>query len=113
MHDPAIKLNGATIYAEGNITLQPGTDIYGPGCIIAAGDIDFQPNLVTGEEGFILLMSIAGEVKFQPGNDFYGCVAGDVDVSLQPEAGLYAAEPDPGLDYPAYTTLETVSYNIN
>jgi hypothetical protein len=109
----ALKLNGETIYAEVNITLQPGTDIYGPGCIIAAGDIDFQPNLVTGEEGFIFLMSIAGEVKFQPGNDFYGCVAGNVDVLLQPEAGLYAAEPDPGFDYPAYTTLETVSYNIN
>jgi len=113
MPGTAIKLNGETIYADCNITMQPGTDVYGPGCIIAAGDIDFQPNLMTGEEGFIFLMSIEGAIKFQPNNDFYGCVAGDVDVLLQPTAGLYWTEPDPGLEYPECTTLETVSYNIN
>ena len=109
----AIKLNVETIYAEVNITLQPGTDVYGPGCIIAAGDIDFQPNLMTGEEDFIFLMSIDGQIQFQPNNDFYGCVAGDVDIILQPGMGLYWTEPDPGLEYPECTTLETISYNIN
>jgi len=113
MPGSAIMLNVETIYADVDITMQPGTNLYGPGCVIAAGDVDFQPNLMTGEEGYIFLMSVEGEVKFQPGNDFYGSVAGDIEVLLQPNAGLYAAEPDPGMEYPLCTTLTTISYNIN
>jgi len=113
MPGAAIKLNGQTIYAEVDITFQPGTDVYGPGCIIAAGDIQFQPSLGTGEEAFILVMSVEGEVNFQPDNDFYGAIVGDVRISLQPNCTLNTTEPDDGLDFPACTTLETISYNIN
>ena len=113
MPGTAIKLNVQTIYAEVDIAFQPGTDVYGPGCIIAAGDIQFQPSLGTGEEAFILVMSVAGEVNFQPDNDFYGSIVGDVRISLQPNCTLNTTEPDDGLDFPACTTLETISYNIN
>jgi hypothetical protein len=113
MPGSAVMLNSETIFAEVDITMQPGTDLYGPGCVIAVGDIDFQPNLMTGEEAYILLMSIEGAIQFQPNNDFYGSVAGEVDITLQPGAGLYWTEPDDGLDYPECTTLETISYKIN
>jgi hypothetical protein len=112
MPGSALMLNLETIYTDVDITFQPGTDLYGPGCVIAAGDIAFQPNLMTGEEAYILLMSIEGTIQFQPNNDFYGSVAGDVDVILQPDAGLYWVEPDPGLEYPECPTLETISYEI-
>ena len=42
--DSTINLNGQTIFAEGNIVLKPGCTISGSGCIIAVGDVDFQPN---------------------------------------------------------------------
>jgi hypothetical protein len=112
MPGSALMLNLETIYTDVDITFQPGTDLYGPGCVIAAGDIAFQPNLMTGEEAYVLLMSIEGTIQFQPNNDFYGSVAGNVDVLLQPDAGLYWTEPDPGLEYPECPTLETISYEI-
>jgi hypothetical protein len=109
----SIKLSSETIYADVDITIPSNTNLYGPGCVIAAGDVNFQPNLMTAEEAYILVMSIEGEVQFQPGNDFYGSLAGNIEVTLQPGCGLYAAEPDPGLEYPLCTTLTTISYNIN
>ena len=108
-----IKLNEETIYAEVDITMQPGTDLWGPGCVIAVGDVKFQPHLGTGEEAFILVMSVEGEVQFQPENDFYGSLAGNVTVNLQPNCTLNTTEPDDDLDFPECTTLETISYNIN
>jgi len=109
----AIKLNSQTIYAEVDIDIQPGTDLWGPGCVIAVGDVKFQPNLGTGEEAFILVMSVEGTVWFQPQNDFYGALAGNALVDLQPNCTINTTEPDDDLDYPECTTLETISYNIN
>jgi len=108
-----IKLNEKTIYAEVDIDMQPGTDLWGPGCVIAVGDTQFQPNLGTGEEAFILVMSVEGTVTFQPQNDFYGSIAGNVNVDLQPNCTINTTDPDDGLGYPICTTLETISYNIN
>jgi len=107
-----IKLNGQTIYAEVDIDIQPDTEVWGPGCVIAVGDVQFQPHLGTGEEAFILVMSVEGEVQFQPENDFYGALAGNVEVTLQPNCTLNTTEPDDDLDYPLCTTLETLSYEI-
>jgi hypothetical protein len=96
-----------------DIDMQPGTDLWGPGCVIAAGDVKFQPHLGTGEEAFILVMSVDGELQFQPDNDFYGALVENVEVTLQPNCTLNTTEPDDGLDYPFCTTLKTISYNIN
>jgi len=114
------ELNG-TLYVQGSLTLmpdtaiinfQPGSATYGPGCIIAVGDINFQPNLMTAAEAYIFVMSVAGSVQFQPGNDFYGSLAGDIAVNLQPISILAPEDPGGGLEFPPYTTLETVSYEI-
>jgi len=96
-----IALEGHTIFAEGDIKLNPGVWLYGSGCIIALGDIVFQPNLDTEGENFVLLMSLQGEVQFNPGTDFTGCIAGNVDVQLQPGNTISWINPEgKGLDFP-------------
>jgi len=60
-----IDLNGHTIFSEWNsscdpvtgecddtnaINFQPNCSIYGPGCIIAVGNINYQPNLGVGDQ---------------------------------------------------------------
>jgi len=96
-----IALEGHTVFAEGDIKLNPGVWLYGSGCIIALGDIVFQPNLDTEGESFVLVMSLEGEVQFNPGTDFTGCIAGNVDVQLQPNNKLYWISPEgKGLDFP-------------
>jgi Flp pilus assembly pilin Flp len=96
-----IALEGHTVFAEGDIKLNPGVWLYGSGCIIAVGDIVFQPNLDTEGENFVLVMSLEGELQFNPGTDFTGCVAGNVDVQLQPGNTINWISPeDKGLDFP-------------
>jgi Tfp pilus assembly protein PilX len=96
-----IALEGHTIFAEGDIKLNPGVWLHGSGCIIAVGDIVFQPNLDTEGENFVLVMSLEGEVQFNPGTDFTGCVAGNVDVQLQPGNTINWVSPEgKGLNFP-------------
>jgi hypothetical protein len=96
-----LDLNGHTIFAERNITLKPGVWLHGSGCIIARYDIDFQPNLDTEDESFVLVLSLEGMVAFKPGTSFTGCVAGQVDVQLQPGNTLGWISPEgKGLDFP-------------
>lgn len=96
-----IALEGHTIFGEGDIKLNPGVWLHGSGCIIAVGDIVFQPNLDTEGENFVLVMSLEGEVQFNPGTDFTGCVAGNVDVQLQPGNTINWVSPEgKGLNFP-------------
>ena len=96
----SINLNGQTIYAEGSITLQPGCTISGSGCIIAAGDINFQPNMDSSEDDFLFLMSIGGTCTIQPSGDFYGSLAGDCEVYLMPDSDFtLTAVPEEGLNF--------------
>jgi Tfp pilus assembly protein PilX len=96
-----VALEGHTIFAEGDIKLNPGVWLHGSGCIIAVGDIVFQPNLDTEGENFVLVMSLEGEVQFNPGTDFTGCVAGNVDVQLQPGNTINWVSPEgKGLNFP-------------
>jgi hypothetical protein len=51
-----IKLDGKTIYStyynncsEDAIYFKPGCTVYGPGCIIGVGNVNFQPNLGMGD----------------------------------------------------------------
>ena len=115
-----IKLNKQTIYAEGTITFQPGSGLYGPGCIIAVGNVNFSPNIYSGEGDFILLMSVNGIVNSQPGNVFYGSMGAGGDVVLQPDCEIRWVPLPAWLDYPqggagadSYVSLETITYNIN
>jgi hypothetical protein len=45
-------------------------------------------------------MSIEDTVTMQPGDSFYGSVAGDVSVDLQPGCTLEWEEPPDGLNFP-------------
>jgi len=80
-----IDLNGQTIFVEGSIEFPAqGVSISGSGCIIAVGDILFQPGIISNPDYFVLVMSIEGTVTFQPSGDFTGCVVGDFEVEVQP-----------------------------
>jgi len=87
----SLTLNNQTIYAGGSIFLAPGCTTIGSGCIIAAGDVDYQPN-ISGED-FVFLMSLEGVVTLQPGNDFYGSIAGECEVNLWPGTELIWSDP--------------------
>jgi hypothetical protein len=95
-----VNLNGNTIFAEGSITFPAHhVSISGSGCIIAVGDINFQP-AIQGDD-FVLVMSITGEVEFHPSGDFTGCIAGNTHVQLQPGCTINWISPEgKGLDYP-------------
>ena len=97
-----INLNGHTIFAEGSIDFPSNhITISGSGCIIAVGDINFQPGIAGGEDDFVLVLSITGETYFHPSGDFTGCVAGNAHVQLQPGCTINWISPeDKGLDVP-------------
>jgi hypothetical protein len=84
-----INLNGQAIFAEGNISFPShGVTLSGSGCIIALGDINFQPAISTADTPFIVVMSIEGEVSFNPNAVFYGAVLGQSVVTLQPDCNI-------------------------
>ncbi|MFC2039386.1 hypothetical protein ACFLST_01165 [Chloroflexota bacterium] len=92
--DCVLELNGQNIYVEGTIALHPGCSVSGSGCIIANGDIDFQPNIASAGADFVFLISITGYVTLRPADSFYGSVAGDVDVDVQPGCNLEYRTPN-------------------
>jgi hypothetical protein len=118
-----IDLNGQTIFVWGNITIPPQkVSFTGSGCIIAAGDITFQPGIEHEEDDdpteidFIFIFSINGTVWFAPQDDFNGSVAGNVDVNLQPNVDL-THEGDPyalNLNFPSelYELWSTRTWTI-
>ena len=88
-------MEGAISFPSQHVT------IAGSGCIIAVGDIDFQPSIASGEDEFVLVLSLEGEVAFQPSGNFTGCVAGNVHVQLQPGNEIYWTDPEgKGLNVP-------------
>jgi len=100
--DYTINLNGETIFVEGGIDFASDhISISGSGCIIAVGDINFQPSIASGGDDFVFVFSIAGEVWFHPNGDFTGCVAGNVHVELSPNNEIYWINPEgKGLNVP-------------
>jgi hypothetical protein len=101
-HNYTVDLNGETIFAEGSINFPSNSvTISGSGCIIAVGNIDFQPSIASGEDDFVFVFSITGEVNFQPSGDFTGCIAGDAHVQLQPGNTISWISPEgKGLNVP-------------
>jgi len=101
-HNYTINLNGQTIFVEGDFALaSTSISIFGSGCIIAVGDINFQPNIVGDGDDFVLVMSVTGETFFHPSGDFTGCIVGDTHVQLQPGCAITWISPEgKGLDVP-------------
>jgi hypothetical protein len=46
----AIDINDQTIFVKGTIEIKPDSFLVGSGCIIAVGDIEFKPNLSSGDK---------------------------------------------------------------
>jgi hypothetical protein len=95
--DLVIDLNGQTIFVESDSTKPPKEALYikapkialiGPGVIIAVGDFYFEPNTPVGMTEPIFVMSVDGITNVQPGGDFYGSIAGSVEVDLQPGTSI-------------------------
>jgi cytoskeletal protein CcmA (bactofilin family)/Flp pilus assembly pilin Flp len=103
-----INLNQQTIFAEGDIYLPPKVSISGSGCIIAVGDVDYNPNISSGAEDFLLIMSVEGTVKLRPGSNFYGAIVGNVDVTLQPSMSITWVNPEgKGINFPGMDPNDT------
>ena len=110
-----VNLNGNTIFVESSSVKPPKEavqiadkcDIQGPGTIIAVGDIYFAPNSqIGGEQNPVLLISLSGTVRLQPGSAFYGSVNGKAGVQLQPNNLIHFPpgwEPFTGINFPGFT----------
>jgi len=93
--DFTLDLNGQTIFVDSDLTgggasgtalwIGQNCAIIGSGCIIAVGDVYFEPKGDVGDEGnFVFVMSVEGITTLQPEGDFYGSIAGSVEVNLRP-----------------------------
>jgi len=92
--DFILDLNYQTIFVEGILTIGSKTTIAGSGCLIAIGDIFFQPDIASSEDDFLFTMSIEGCTQLNPGSDYYGSIAGNANVTLQPGVQLEWISPD-------------------
>jgi len=109
--DFTLNLNNQTIYVEGTVRMSDKCTITGTGCIIAVGDVFFLPKLLVSPPNFIFVMSINGTVTFQPMGNFYGSLAGNVAVQLQPNNSLsWVSPPAEGLNFPSIAVR--ANYNI-
>ena len=105
-----LDLNGHTIFVSSNITgAQNALEIQkcnmnGSGAIIAVGDIYFAPKVPAGMTDPVFIMSSSGETLVQPNGEFYGSIAGSVDVQLQPGSTLNYPETGFGvINFPGCT----------
>ena len=108
-----IDLNGHAIFVESDSRKPPKHALYikgpkvtmiGPGVIAAIGDIYFQPNMKAGVTDPIFIISVEGMTELKPVGDFYGAVAGSVEVDLGPGSSVtYPEDGFPGdLNWPGF-----------
>ena len=107
--DFTINMNGQTIFIESDVTGggAPGTaclidgevTFMGSGCIIAVGDINFQPQMDASPTDYVLIMSLIGQTWMHPLGDFYGTLAGYTEVFIQNGQANWNPPPD-DLNFP-------------
>ena len=110
-----LDLNGHTIYVEGELKVGGKCTLTGSGCIIAEGDITFLPNIESGADDFVLIMSVDGTSTVNPSGSLYGAVAGNTVVDLQPGNKLMWTNPyNKELNFPTGSKgfMEFVTYRI-
>ena len=111
--DLIINLNGHAIFVESDSQSPPKHALYikgpkvtlrGPGAIVAMGDIYFEPSIEAGVTDPIFIISVQGETTLMPNGDFYGAVAGSIDVELKPGSSVtYPEDGFPGdLNWPGF-----------
>ncbi len=98
--DFTLDLNGQTIFVEGHIEIGGKTTITGSGCIIAISYVDFAPKMQSSPGDFVFVMSVEDTLKFAPNGDFYGSIAGNIEIELFPGNQFYWSGPPPELEYP-------------
>jgi hypothetical protein len=107
--DFTLDLNGHAIFVASNtvkyaLNIGGKCKIVGPGVIIAVGGVYFQPKVPVGMTDPIFIMSVEATTFIQPNGDFYGSVAGSVEVQLQPGSSLNYPETGFGvLNFPGCT----------
>jgi hypothetical protein len=115
-----LDLGGQTIYCDYRgtgdaIRIGGEVTLTGSGCIIAIGDIQFQPQLTSNPDDYIMVLSVEGTIDLQPNGDFYGCLVGNVEVNLQPGMSVYNdGETPDNLNF-LYDTLarpQVLAYNV-
>ena len=80
------------------------------------GDIYFNPNTTSDPTDFVFVMSVEGTVWFSPGGDFYGSIAGNVEVTLQPGCSLTWQDwTDESLSFPtgAVDSLQIRTWEVS
>ena len=121
-----LDLNGNTIFVESNLTGGAGPalligkkcNLIGPGVIVAIGDVYFEPNVISGEEGPVFIMSASGTTTLQPNGEFYGAVAGKLLVGTKPNVNItYPEDGFPDLNFPGLYSYPKIwgilTYNID
>jgi hypothetical protein len=102
-----IDLNGQTIYVRGAIDFPSyRCNVKGPGSIIAIGDINFQPGI--SSDGFTFVMSINGKVSMNPNGTFYGSIAGNTIMNIQPNCTITNTSPVPNLNIPDQNSVGAI-----
>lgn len=93
--DMNLDLNGHTIFVASNssdpqkaLWIGGQVTILGSGIIIAIGDIYFEPKTEAGVTDPIFIMSVDGTTTIQPAGDFYGSIAGSIELDLQPNTSV-------------------------
>jgi hypothetical protein len=93
--DFTLDLNGHTIFVASNssdpqkaLWIGGKCTVVGSGVVISMGDMYFEPNTEAGVTDPIFVMSIFGTTSVQPGGDFFGAIAGNVEVQLQPGTSI-------------------------
>ena len=90
--DFVLDLNGQTIFSEQTIDIGGKCTVTGSGCIIALGNIFFSPQVQSGPDDFVFILSVNGNLQAQPGGDFYGAMAGLVEITSQPGSTIHWRE---------------------
>jgi hypothetical protein len=104
--DMTLDLNNQTIFVASNSTgsgqeaLKIGDKctLVGSGSVIAIGDIYFKPNTEAGVTDPVFVLSVVGTTSVQPNGDFYGSIAGSVEIELQPGTSINYPESDGWVD---------------
>ncbi|UCD21388.1 MAG: pilus assembly protein PilZ [Chloroflexota bacterium] len=103
--DFTLDLNNHTIFVASNssdpqkaLWIGGKCTIVGSGVIITVGDFYFEPNTEAGVTDPIFVMSVFGTTSVQPGGDFYGSIAGSVEIELQPGTSINYPESEGWVD---------------
>jgi hypothetical protein len=91
-----LNLNGQTIFVASDSTgsgqeaLKVGDKctLVGSGSVIAIGDIYFKPDTEAGVTDPVFVFSVLGTTQVQPQGDFFGSIAGSVEIQLQPGTSI-------------------------